>query len=825
MGSENGFFLGKLFDIEKKKILDEKVIYDPSDLTTHGIVTGMTGSGKTGFCVCLLEEAALKGIPAIIVDPKGDLTNLVLHFPELLPTDFEPWIDPDATLRENKTIPQMAEETAKNWKEGLASWGLGQEQLLALKKSVNFTIFTPGSTSGHPVNILSSFEAPEIPWDENRELLREKIASTVTALLGLIGLKDVDPLRSREHILLSNLIENAWSQKKSLDLPSLILQTQKPPIERLGAFPVETFFPEKDRFELAMLLNNFLAAPSFETWLEGQPLDINAILFTEDKKPRHSIFYLAHLSDDERMFFTTLLFAAIETWMFTQRGTGSLRAIVYFDEIMGYMPPVANPPSRPILLRLLKQARAFGLGLLLATQNPVDVDYKALSNAGTWVIGRLQTDQDKQRLLDGLQSATGGLDRRVFDRLISGLSKRVFLLHNVHESKPVIFTTRWAMNYLAGPLTRTQIPALNQLAGSPVAAEGAATQLMKQSVSHPPSASAEAAVGASANVIGERPAAPSGVDEFFLPFELDPETAAKQHGITFRQGEDAQTTFYKPRYFSQAQVRFFNRKYGINLEKRFTSLVEQASGGLPRWEEFAFREIQPESLQKSPQPNSHFSPITAWLGDRKKMEDLQKDFVNWIYRTAELEIYVHEKLDLASKPGERREDFVARCQQYVRQHPISANSQSGNSLDKRIASLKKKIESAEIKVKRDQDEVSQRNVEMGAKALDTVFGLLTKRRRSLSPGVTKFRLAQGAKADLELSKKNLDELKLELESLEQERLGGLGEGNGGVASVADNILSISITPQQRDIYLEYSGILWLPFYRQKSGDEIPAYKS
>ncbi len=274
-------------------------------------------------------------------------------------------------------------------------------------------------------------------------------------------------MRSREHILLSNLIENAWSQGKSLDLPSLILQTQKPPIERLGAFAVDTFFPEQDRFELAMLLNNFLAAPSFETWLEGQPLDINAILFTKDQKPRHSIFYMAHLSDNERMFFTTLLFAAIETWMFTQRGTGSLRAIVYFDEIMGYMPPVANPPSRPILLRLLKQARAFGLGLLLATQNPVDVDYKALSNAGTWVIGRLQTDQDKQRLLDGLQSATGALDRNVFDRLISGLSKRVFLLHNVHESKPVVFTTRWAMNYLAGPLTRTQIPALNALAGSP----------------------------------------------------------------------------------------------------------------------------------------------------------------------------------------------------------------------------------------------------------------------------------------------------------------------------------------------------------------------
>lgn len=822
MGSENGFFLGKVYDIASKKMLDEKVIYDPSDLTTHGIVTGMTGSGKTGFCIGLLEEAALKGIPAIIVDPKGDLTNLVLHFPELLPSDFEPWIDPDAALRENKSTAQVAEETAKNWKDGLASWGLGREQILALKESVNFSIFTPGSTAGHPVNILSSFEAPEIPWDENRELLREKIASTVTALLGLVGLKDIDPLRSREHILLSNLIENAWSQGKSLDLPSIILQTQKPPIERLGAFPVDTFFPEKDRFELAMRLNNFLAAPSFETWLEGQPLDINAILFTKDKKPRHSIFYMAHLSDDERMFFTTLLFAAIETWMFTQRGTGSLRAIVYFDEIMGYMPPIANPPSRPILLRLLKQARAFGLGLLLATQNPVDVDYKALSNAGTWVIGRLQTDQDKQRLLDGLQSATGALDRNVFDRLISGLSKRVFLLHNVHESKPIVFTTRWAMNFLAGPLTRTQIPALNALVGSSVQYEKSAAK--SSILRSPDAAAAGAAVGVGAGLASEKPAAPSGVDEYFMPFELDPVNAAKGQGVNLPAGESVQRVFYKPRFFTQAQVRYFNKKYGINLEKRLTSLVDQLPGGMPRWEEFSFREIKAEQLQDIPQPNSHFSAIPAWLGDRNRLDDLQKDFANWIYRTAILEIFVNEELDLASKPGESRQNFIARCQEAARLRPSLGKSKAASDLDRRIDSLRKKIATAELKVKKDQNEVNQRNVEMGAKALDTVFGLLTKRRRSLSPGVTKFRMAQEAKADLELSQKNLEDLKLELQTLEEERMAGGAGGESGAAMIADNVIEIPISPQQRDIYMEYSGIIWLPYYQLKNGIEIPAYK-
>ena len=397
------FFLGKVFDMQAGKLTDELLQYDPADLTTHAVVTGMTGSGKTGMCIGLLEEAAIEGIPAIIIDPKGDLTNLLLHFPNLLPADFEPWIDPEIARREGKTTAQTAVETAENWKKGLESWDLGPTELNLLKDSVDFGVYTPGSSAGVPVNILSSFAAPGIPWEENREILREKISTIVTALLGLIGLNNIDPLRSREHILLSNILENAWSKEASLDLNELILQTQNPPFERLGAFPVNNFFPAKDRFDLAMLLNNFLASPSFEIWREGVPLDIAKLLYSPDGKPRHSIFYLAHLNDTERMFFVTLLFAAIESWMRTQRGTAALRALVYFDEILGYLPPVANPPSRPIMLRMLKQARAFGVGLLLATQNPVDVDYKGLSNAGTWFVGRLQTDQDKQRLLDGLE--------------------------------------------------------------------------------------------------------------------------------------------------------------------------------------------------------------------------------------------------------------------------------------------------------------------------------------------------------------------------------------------------------------------------------------
>ena len=457
------FYLGKTFDPAQGKTLDPAIQYDPADLTTHGVVVGMTGSGKTGLCIGLLEEAALARIPALIVDPKGDLTNLLLHFPDLAPADFQPWIDPEAARREGKPLETLAAETAARWKDGLAGWGISPERIRALEQSAGFAVYTPGSDAGIPVSILASLKAPNIPWEGNREILRERISSTVTALLGLVGFKDIDPVRSREHILLSNIFESAWSQGRDLDLTELILQTQTPPFEKLGVFPVDKLFPENDRFELAMLLNNFLASPSFQTWIEGQPLDIPTLLYTPDGRPRHSVFYLAHLDETERMFFVTLLFSAVETWMRTQAGSTSLRALLYFDEIMGYLPPLGNPPSKTVILRMLKQARAFGVGLLLASQNPVDIDYKALSNAGTWMIGKLQTDQDKQRLLDGLVSAGGTLDRGELDRQISALGKRVFLLHNVHQPKPVLFQTRWTMNYLAGPLTRAQIPALNRL--------------------------------------------------------------------------------------------------------------------------------------------------------------------------------------------------------------------------------------------------------------------------------------------------------------------------------------------------------------------------
>ncbi|MFQ5436742.1 MAG: ATP-binding protein, partial [Anaerolineae bacterium] len=575
------FYLGRTVDPQTNQQTDQPLLYDATDLTTHAVIVGMTGSGKTGLCLDLMEEAALNKLPAIMIDPKGDITNALLHFPDLAPADFQPWINADEARRSGKTVAQAAADTANLWRNGLAKWEITPERIQRLKESVRFAIYTPGSDAGLPVSILASLKAPAIPWEENKELLREKISGTVTAVLGLIGLKNIDPVRSREHILLANIFETAWSQGQDLDLGELIMQVQTPPFEKLGVFDINRFFPENDRFDLAMSLNNILAAPAFQTWIEGEPLDIGQMLYAADGTPRHTIFYIAHLNDEERMFFVTLLYSAVESWMRTQSGTTSLRALVYFDEIFGYMPPTGNPPSKEPMLRLLKQARAFGVGLVLATQNPVDIDYKALSNAGTWFIGKLGTDQDKQRLLDGLTSAAGaGLDRREYDNLISAIGKRVFLLRNVHEKHPVLFQTRWAMNYLAGPATRAQIPALNALAGVGEKGAGSGERVAGSAAATPvpsPQSPVSSLQPPSDELPGttSRPTVPGRTAEYFLPVNRMP------------SGVELAGLLYRPALLAQAEIRFLNRKYDLDKLVTRTAVVHEPDRrGMMRWDDF-----------------------------------------------------------------------------------------------------------------------------------------------------------------------------------------------------------------------------------------------
>ena len=448
----SGLYLGRGVDPSGKP--GERLELESRDLLTHAFIVGMTGSGKTGLAVGLIEELLRKGIPVLAVDPKGDLGNLLLLFEKLDAASFAPWIDAETERREGKTAADVAE----SWKKGLEGWGLGGTDIEALKAAHDAVIYTPGSMSGVPLNVLQSLEAPGASFEEAAEELRDEIVGIVTGLLGLIGI-EADPLQSREFILLSTLIEAAWRSGKGLALESLITGIADPPFERLGALPLESVYPRKERQGLMLALNNLLASPSFEVWRRGEPLDIERMLRTPDGKPRLAVLCTAHLSDAERLFVTALVLDKVKTWMRRQGGTSELRAVVYMDEIFGYFPPhPANPPTKRPLLTLLKQARAQGVAVVLATQNPVDLDYKGLANMGTWLVGTLQTAQDRARLREGLQGS--GLEPGAIDNLLDGTKKRVFLLHDVHRSAPCLLESRWAMSYLRGPLTRDEIARL-----------------------------------------------------------------------------------------------------------------------------------------------------------------------------------------------------------------------------------------------------------------------------------------------------------------------------------------------------------------------------
>ncbi|MEN8041299.1 MAG: DUF87 domain-containing protein [Actinomycetota bacterium] len=449
------FFIGGPVNDDGERIPDAQTAYDPSDLTTHGVIVGMTGSGKTGLGIIYLEEALRNGIPTLVIDPKGDMTNLLLTFPDLEPTDFRPWIDEAAAAKEGKTPDQEAEDEAAKWANGLGWWNLSGDDIGALRSETGMTIYTPGSDAGVPLNVIGNLAVPELSWETDAETMRDEIEGFVSGLLGLVDI-DADPIASREHILLSNLVEHSWRKGEALDIATLIGQIATPPMRKLGVFEVDTFFPAKDRMELAMRLNGLLASPSFAAWMEGPPLDVESLLW-QDGRPQASVLYVAHLSDTERQFIVTMVLSKVITWMRTQAGSGDLRALVYMDEVFGYVPPTAEPPSKKPILTMLKQARAFGVGLLLSTQNPVDLDYKAMSNAGTWCIGRLQTERDKARIIEALTSASGSIDTDAIDARISRLGKRVFLMHNTRDKVPEVFTTRWAMSYLRGPMTREEI--------------------------------------------------------------------------------------------------------------------------------------------------------------------------------------------------------------------------------------------------------------------------------------------------------------------------------------------------------------------------------
>ena len=842
--TESTFYLGRLFDEKTNKLTAKDIHYNSADLTTHAVVTGMTGSGKTGLCIAMLEEAALNGVPAIIIDPKGDLTNLLLHFPELLPQDFQPWIDPEVVRRANKTPEQASMEAASAWRNGLKEWGMTPERILDLKNSVKFSIFTPGSNSGFSVSVLSSLNTPDLKWETNSEVLRERISSIAIALLGLVGLNDIDPISSREHILLSKIFEDHWRNGKQLDLKKLILQIQNPDVKEFGAFTIDDFFPPKDRMELAMTLNNILAAPAFEAWREGASLDVQSLLFTEDGQPRHSIFYLAHLSDAERMFFVTLLLSAVETWMRTQKGSTSLRALLYMDEIYGYLPPTANPPSKQPLLRMLKQARAFGLGLLLATQNPVDMDYKALSNTGTWFIGKLQTERDKNRLLDGLESLAGGFSRAQMDKLISSLGKRVFVMNNVHEKAPLLFQTRWVMNFLAGPMTRTQIPDLNKLAGVEIAPQTppkSAPALRAESTPPPPIDHVQPVTiptsvpvaeskprstysnGSPDNGSGSmtKPSLPAGVREYYLPQNYSLPEAFNAAGKTQAYGASIQGVIYRPVLLASAQVRILDRKYGVDSEATKTALVEALDRrGIVRWEEFPYAGPALDKLEAMASPSAKFGSIEPPLNESKLMTALQKDFTDWVFRNSSVTARANTALKIFAGPDVSQADFMKACADAARDARDAEIAKKTSALEKKIKTLEDKLGREERELREDEADLQNRNIESGANLLElgaSVFGLT--RKKSVTTQFTKHRLAQNAKAEVQESQESIAQFTKDLNDLMRERETLVQEINDRWGSVVSDTSEVTINPKKTDVYVNIFGVAWMPHYIIQAGGE------
>jgi len=856
------FFLGREFDLKNAKLTDSPILYNPVDLTTHAVITGMTGSGKTGLCIGLMEEAALQGIPAILIDPKGDLTNLLLHFPNQLPSDFLPWLDADTIRRQGKSLEDAASETASLWKQGLAEWGIDQEQIRKLSSAAHYSVFTPGSDSGLQISVLSSLQAPDLPWDGNKEILREKISSTVTALLGLVGYDNIDPLRSREHILISNIFEHAWSRGIDLDLTELILQVQTPPFEKLGAFPVDSFFPNKERNLLSMKLNNILASPAFQKWREGEPMDIKSLLFTEEGKPRHSVFYIAHLSDGERMFFVTLILSAIETWMRTQSGSISLRALVYFDELYGYLPPSAMPPSKTPLLRMLKQARAFGVGLVLATQNPVDVDYKALSNAGSWFVGKLQTERDKNRLLDGLQSASSDLDRNAYSDIISALGKRVFLLHNIHAKEAVLFQTRWTMNFLAGPLTRPQIPKLNQLVGlgipesnesfnplgqiqlankdlskfQPVPSTAIKTNEPVSSFDIKGNYSLADALNGEIDGSPTKPVIPPGVTEYFLPQNYSLEDALRFHKQTLpssSQPPNLKIILYRPTLMASASVRFIDRRYGVDSFVVRDALVDRLevcfgrSRGMVRWGDFPYDGPGIEKIENQPILKAHFATSSYPMGDEKQMNQLKKDFGDWVFRSTRLVAKANQALKVYSGPDVSPAEFRTACSDAARKARDLEIAKHTDVIDRKLSALKEKFVRTKSELDQDQLEYENRKQEETGNMLELGAGLLgLGRKKSITTQISRSRLSQQARANVEGTLDTIELLQQQIVDLEMKRKQVIQTANEYWSAQVNLISEIPVLPKKSDIYIQIFGIAWLPSYLIQFGSEvyeIPAF--
>lgn len=805
------FYLGRPYDLAKKKAKPGWLLYDSKDLVTHAVCVGMTGSGKTGLCLGLLEEAAIDGIPAIVIDPKGDLANLLLTFPQLRGEDFAPWINEDDARKKGLSPGDFATQQAELWKQGLSEWGQSGERIQKLKDAAEFVVYTPGSNAGLPVSIMKSFAAPSQDILDDVELLRERVSTTTTSLLGLLGV-EADPIKSREHILLSTILDQAWRKGQDLDLAALIQQIQTPPVSKVGVLDLDSFYPSKDRFALAMQLNNLLAAPGFSAWLEGEALDVGKMLYSLAGKPRIAIFSIAHLSDAERMFFVTLLLSQTLGWIRGQSGTTSLRAILYMDEIFGYFPPVANPPSKAPLLTLLKQARAYGLGVVLATQNPVDLDYKGLANTGTWFIGRLQTERDKARVLEGLEGAAASsgkkFDKQQMEQLLAGLGSRVFLLNNVHEDAPEVFQTRWTLSYLRGPLTRTQIKTLME----PVkrGAEGSSVKRQASSGSR--------VTNDESRVTAPRPMLPPDVPQQFIPVR-----GSQPSGSTL---------IYRPMLLGVAQVRVSDSKAGVDVTQDVTVLAPISDGAVAvDWDHAVEASLAVADLESSPTDAAQFGAVPSPASKAKSYEMWSKDFSGWLFRNRKVDLLKSPSAKEVSMPGESERDFRVRLQQSGREARDKQSDSLRQKYAPKIAALQDRIRRAGQMVERQQAESRssqmQAAISVGASILGAFLGRKTVSATNIGRATTAIRGAGRAikeSKDVGQAEENVSALQQQLADLEAQFKTETDALSAATDPLNEKLETFSLKPTKANIAVKLVALAWTPHWQDGKGALLSAWE-
>lgn len=818
------FYLGRGYDLEAGALRPEPLLYDSADLTTHAVCLGMTGSGKTGLCATLLEEAALDGVPSLIIDPKGDMGNLLLAFPDLRAEDFAPWVDPAEARRAGQEPAEHAAATAQRWREGLALWGQDGERVRRLQQAAEWCIYTPGSTAGRPLSVFRSLQAPPAALLDDDDGLQDRVRTAAAGVLSLVGVQ-ADPLRSREHILLANVLERAWRAGEDLDLPELIRRVRTPPFEQLGVLELEAFYPKRARFELAMQLNNLLASPGFATWLTGEPLQVDTLLHTPAGRPRVSIFSIAHLSDAERMFFVTTLLNEVVGWMRTQPGTSSLRALLYMDEVFGFLPPTAMPPSKRPLLTLLKQARSVGLGVVLATQNPVDLDYKALSNAGTWFLGRLQTERDQARVLDGLLGSTAGhgaaMDRSTLERSLAGLRKRVFLMHNVHEPPPVAFHSRWALTYLRGPLTRAQIrrltPPVEPLAEPrSTAAAGPLGPGLQAPI--PPT-------GPAPSPLTQPPArVPAGrTPDSHLqapsPPALDPEVPICYLPARLPLPAGQRLT-YRPALLAVARVHFVRSRLDLDVWQALTLLLPlpTAEDPGPDWSRAVTLEGEPPDLDSAPAQQAEHAALVGPARRARRYSAWRKALASHLYRTRRITLWRCPLTKLVSTPAETEREFRARAGQRLHElrdeHLATLRQRHGPKLQRARDQLAK----AHDALQREQEQLGQRTTDAFVSAGGALIGAFLGRKLVTQGKLSRVQRAvrsagkvSGERGDVARAHERVQAAQERVAALEAELRAKLQELRNQTDPASMTVEAISNSPRRADVEVALLSVGWVPW--------------